>query len=92
MSVNLTKQELLVYFNKIDQYNYLCKKCNKPYKTPNGGIGNLKTHLATHAKDKEVPGKIITQTILKAKKRARTDNEDNEDDPQDIDTVIDEKT
>lgn len=92
MSANLTKQELLVYFNKIDQYSYVCKKCNKPYKTPNGGIGYLKTHLATHAKDREVPGKIISQTILKGKKRARTDNEDNEDDPQDINTVIDEKT
>jgi len=65
MSVNLTKQELLVYFIKIDKYNYICKKCNNSYKTPNGGICNLRTHLSTHAKvpkDKVLPGKIISQT------------------------------
>ena len=88
--MNLTKQEL-VYFTKIDQYNYTCNKCNKPCKISNG-IGNLKTHLATHAKapkDKVVPGKITLQTALIANKRAHTNNED---DPKDINTVCVEKT
>lgn len=87
MSVNLTKEELLVYFTKIDKYNYKCKTCNKVYKTPNGGTGNLKTHFSTHLKapkDKIFPGKRISQSLITV-----YEDKDNEDDPQrqDIATV-----
>jgi hypothetical protein len=67
MAVNITKNQLLVFFIKIDSYNYKCKTCNKVYKTPNGGIGNLRTHYLTHLKDpsdKVVLGKRKLQTIL----------------------------
>ncbi|CAI6355620.1 unnamed protein product [Macrosiphum euphorbiae] len=67
MSNDISKAQLLVCFKKINAYNYICKKFNKPYKTPNGGIGNLKTHYATHLQDvsdKVVPGKRKSQTVL----------------------------
>lgn len=67
MAVNITKNQLLVFFTKIDSYNYKCKTCNKVYKTPNGGIGNLRTHYSTHLKDpsdKVVSGKRKLQTVL----------------------------
>jgi len=47
-------------------HNYICKKCNKPYKTPNGRIGNLKTHYAKHLQDvsdKVVSGKRKSETV-----------------------------
>lgn len=85
MSNDISKAQLLVYFKKINAYNYICKKCNKPYKTPNGGIGNLKAHYATHLQDvsdKVVPGKRKSQTVLPCD----TDVV-NADEPQTIDVV-----
>jgi len=67
MAVNIIKNQLLVFFIKIDSYNCKCKTCNKVYKTPNGGIGNLRTHYLAHLKDpsdKVVLGKRKLQTIL----------------------------
>ena len=50
MSDSLPKSRLLQYFKKIDRYNYQCRKCGKTYKTPNGGVGNLRAHYFTHVK------------------------------------------
>jgi hypothetical protein len=66
MSLTISKTQLLFYFTKIDAYSYKCKTGNKIYKTSNRGIGNLKTHYATHLKnslDKIVPGKRKSQTV-----------------------------
>lgn len=68
MSSNeITKNQLLNSFIKINQFNYKCKTCHKTYKTPNGGVGNLKSHFITHLKapkDKAIPGKINSQLYL----------------------------
>ncbi|KAF0702678.1 zinc finger BED domain-containing protein 4-like [Aphis craccivora] len=67
MSVNITKNPLLVFFIKIDSYNYKFKTCNKVYKTPNGGIGHFRTYYLTHLKDpsdKVVLSKRKLQIIL----------------------------
>ncbi|CAI6366215.1 unnamed protein product [Macrosiphum euphorbiae] len=45
----ISKCVLLKYFTKIDQFNYTCKKCGKDYKTPNGGVGNLRKHYEIHS-------------------------------------------
>lgn len=63
----ISKSQLLFHFTKIDSYNYKCKTCNRTYKTPNGGIGNMKVHFATHLKNssyKVVLGKRKLQTGL----------------------------
>lgn len=91
MSVQLSKSQLINYFTKIDSYNYKCKTCGKTYKTPNGGISNLRTHYAIHinnAVDKVIPGKRKTQTVL-LPFNAEPDSIDldNPDEPQTRDTV-----
>lgn len=61
---SVSKNQLLLHFSKIDQLNYKCNLCNKIYKTPNGGVGNLKAHYATHARINDVAGKRKRQTLL----------------------------
>jgi len=41
---------VLQYFTKLSQYMYKCNICTKTYKTPNGGVQNLRSHLITEAK------------------------------------------
>jgi len=92
MSVNLSKNQILNYFTKINAYSYKCKMCNITYETPNGGIGNLKTHYATHLKDpldKVVPGKRKSQTVLpSASFNINSTEVDIPDEPQILDHVI----
>lgn len=61
----ISKNQLLLHFSKIDQLNYKCNICNKIYKTPNGGVGNLKAHYATHSRiNYDLTGKRKRQILL----------------------------
>jgi len=58
----ISKNQLLINFSKIDQVSYKCNLCSKTYKTPNGGVGNLRVHYATHTRVNNVSGK--RQTLI----------------------------
>lgn len=59
MSLNITdvseiskwsSSRILQYFTKVSQYLYKCNICTKVYKTPNGGVQNLRSHFITEGK------------------------------------------
>jgi len=45
------KTVLLKFFTKKDQFNYKCNICGNNYKTPNGGVGNLRKHYENHLRE-----------------------------------------
>lgn len=46
-----SKTVLLKFFTKKDQFNYKCNICGNNYKTPNGGVGNLRKHYENHLRE-----------------------------------------
>jgi len=63
-SNTISKNQLLINFSKIDQVSYKCNLCSKIYKTPNGGVGNLRVHYATHTRVNDVSGKRKRQMLI----------------------------
>lgn len=64
-----SSSRILQYFTKINQYMYKCNICTKVYKTPNGGVQNLKSHLITEGKKGRDKKRKLQKTLENANKK-----------------------